>query len=449
MLRSLPPESVDTVMTSPPYWGLRDYGTEPQIWGGDDACEHEWGPELRVRTTNHVDKRRWQQTRNGRDEEQPPEKRVAWLGTPVDQGSLCERCAVWRGSLGLEPTFDLYVKHLCAVFDEVRRVLKKAGTCWVNLADTYWSASGSCVNPGGGFRARETPQKRSAYPLHRGNRADIPWLQPKSLCQIPNRFAIAMTERGWTLRNEVIWEKPNCIPSSAKDRFTVDFEKLFFFSKARRYYFERQFEPHGGRPSGNKQRKIAEAGERDRLNTHMGESVPWNPTPLGRNKRCVWRIPVRPFPGSHFAVYPDELVETPIRAGCPEFVCTRCGKPRQKIIEAPRLRTREGFGSKWARQGKQSSGYRMETNVRKWRAYTGEHDFVVPRAFRGYTDCGCGGKFEPGIVLDPFLGSGTTALVALRLGRRFIGIELSPEYVTMGERRIRPLLEGRRSQGQA
>jgi len=109
-------------------------------------------------------------------------------------------------------SFQEYIIRLCDVFDEVKRVLKKEGTCWVNMGDTYWSAKGSCFNPGGGKNSLET-RKREVYPLNRGNRSDIPWLESKSFCQIPSRFAIEMCNRGWILRNEIIWHKPNCMLS--------------------------------------------------------------------------------------------------------------------------------------------------------------------------------------------------------------------------------------------
>jgi DNA modification methylase len=136
VLREMPDASVDCVVTSPPYWGLRDYGTDPQVWGGEPGHPHEWGASILVKATNHTDKRRWQHTRNGRDEEQPTEKRVGWMRTPVEQGQMCP-CGAWYGDLGLEPTPDQYVEHIVAVFAEVRRVLRPHGTLWLNLGDSY------------------------------------------------------------------------------------------------------------------------------------------------------------------------------------------------------------------------------------------------------------------------------------------------------------------------
>ncbi len=266
VLRALPSESIDCVMTSPPYWGLRDYGVNDQ--------------------------------------------------------------------LGLEPTFQEYITKLCDTFDEIKRVLKEEGTCWVNLGDTY--------------------------------------LPGKSLAQIPSRFSIEMINRGWILRNTIIWYKPNCMPSPAKDRFTVDFEYVFFFSKSKKYYFETQYEPHKrGTPQAERDYQRMMKGREEFKGEREGikkETLAQNSfvagNPLGRNKRTVWRISPKPFPEAHFAVYPEELCETPIRAGCP----------------------------------------------------------------------------KGGIVLDPFFGSGTTGLVALKQGKDFIGIELNKEYIQIAEKRLRPYL---------
>jgi site-specific DNA-methyltransferase (adenine-specific) len=186
---------------------------------------------------------------------------------------------------------------------------------------------------------------------------NLPGTKHKSLCLIPERFAIAMTERGWILRNTIIWHKPSCMPSSIKDRFTVDFEKLFFFTKSQKYFFNQQFEPHkhGGVPG-----RVYPGEKREKPRNQK-----WNPNKNGRNKRAVWSIAPQPLPIDHFATYPEKLVEIPIKAGCP----------------------------------------------------------------------------KGGVVLDPFMGSGTSALVALKNNRKFIGIELNPKYVEIAMERIRPELD--------
>ena len=135
----------------------------------------------------------------------------------------------------MEATIAEYIDKLCNLFDEIRRVLKNSGTCWINIGDTYYS------NHGGGNQAKVNPEvtRQLLAAKHRTRNRELP---AKSLCQIPSRFALEMMNHGWILRNEIIWHKPNCMPASVKDRFTVDFEKPFFFVKQPRYFFKQQFE---------------------------------------------------------------------------------------------------------------------------------------------------------------------------------------------------------------
>lgn len=262
------------------------------------------------------------------------------------------------GQLGLEQDFKTYIIKLCNIFDRVKRVLKETGTCWVNLGDTYSS------NSKGDNRTREEKQSKSKlnknmdpnkdksqYDIH-GTRKIVTGLPDKCLCQIPSRFAIEMTNRGWILRNEIIWYKPSCMPASVKDRFTTDFEKLFFFTKNKKYYFEQQLEKTLTKDNSNRNRDITKLNNtpgRTRMSGLKVNNYDY------KNKRCVWKIPTKPFTEAHFACYPEELCETPIKAGCP----------------------------------------------------------------------------KNGVVLDPFSGSGTTGKVALKLGRKYIGIDLKKEYLDM------------------
>lgn len=275
-LKRLPNASVDCVVTSPPYWSLRDYGA--------------------------------------------------------------------AGQLGQEPTLEEYVGRLADVFDEVRRVLKPTGTCWVNLGDSFVGA-GAARHLGG-----VDPKKRKLGPQRHAEPSGLAQSVPaKCLAMIPSRFAIEMTRRGWILRNEIIWWKPNAMPSSVTDRFTVDFEKLFLFVKSKQYWFLTQYEPYA--PSSDvryhqalRARKVYDIKAPYRANTAYAykagqgavRSRGTGPCHLvvgggnasGRIKRSVWRIPTRPYRGSHVAVFPPELLVTPITAGCPKAVCRRCGTPR-------------------------------------------------------------------------------------------------------------------------
>ncbi len=244
VLKTMPDESVDMVMTSPPYWALRDYGV--------------------------------------------------------------------KGQLGLESTFQEYINKLCDIFDEVKRVLKKEGTCFVNLGDTYYG--------GGRNKGNKNPHPKGVRRLGaKSVSIEAPEGQDKCLVQIPSRFAIEMVDRGWIMRNEIIWHKPNCMPSSATDRFTVDFEKIYFFTKNTKYNFVQQFEPYikpldrwGGENIKNKPKT---KGDNFSIKTRGNRNM--RPNPAGRNMRSIWSINTRPFKDAHFATFPEELCRIPILAGCP------------------------------------------------------------------------------------------------------------------------------------
>jgi DNA modification methylase len=242
-LKKLEPESVDCVVTSPPYWGLRDYGHEDQ--------------------------------------------------------------------LGLESDFQDYIIHLADIFDEVWRVLKPTGTVWINLGDTYGGRVGGAQGKNGQFAGRTVTGARIKHerPL------------PKSMLQIPSRFAIEMSTRGWILRNELIWHKPNSMPQSVRDRFTVDYEKIFLFVKSPVYYFEQQFEPWVQRPNDIKRASEGHTGysgkHSDGKSAQGIKGQPVGDPSKGRNKRSIWTVSTKPYKGAHFAVYPPELIAPMIKAGCP------------------------------------------------------------------------------------------------------------------------------------
>jgi site-specific DNA-methyltransferase (adenine-specific) len=268
-LAQFPPEIVDCVLTSPPYYRQRDYRGDRQV--------------------------------------------------------------------GLEETPEQYVQRLVAVFAECRRVMKETGSLWLVIGDKY------C----------------------KGEQLGMPW-----------RVALALKADGWILRSDIIWHKPNAMPSAVKTRPTTDHEYVFFFTKSKNYYYDADAirEPHvtftehsrmrGGRKHFFQRDGTPEQGKnRGQSNLHDGR---WDQAfhPRGRNKRTVWSIPLSKFREAHFAVFPEALAETCILAGCP----------------------------------------------------------------------------EDGLVLDPFLGSGTTAVVAKQLGRRYLGIDCVEEYCQMARRRLRELL---------
>jgi len=183
-LPALPSESVDCVMTSPPYWGLRTYKTEPQIWG-ENHCKHEWGEAQSVYRTAYTTSKRWQHVAgDSADTYEIYQRSPGTFRHNVEQGNFCLKCHAWRGELGLEPTIELYISHLLRIFDEVKRVLKKTGTCWVNIDDSY-AGSGKGIGSDHG-KAVFTDDDIIKLPA-----IDTP---AKSLCLIPSRFALAMVE---------------------------------------------------------------------------------------------------------------------------------------------------------------------------------------------------------------------------------------------------------------
>ncbi len=230
---------------------------------------------------------------------------------------------------------------------------------------------------------------------------------------------------GWIIRNVIIWHKPNAMPQSVKDRFTVDFEYIFFFVKSKRYYFEQQFEDNKTPIrsdviwSGNKHRDyVSGISISDKTTLGSAKNILW------RNKRCVWSIPTKPFDEAHFATYPEELVKPMILAGCPEYVCTKCGKPREKIYTRELVKAGKPSDRKVAIINNVSDTSCFRTND--------EYTFIE----NGYTDCGCNAGFTKGIVLDPFGGAMTTAVVAKKLNRNWIIIEINPEYIEIGKKRL-------------
>lgn len=405
VMAGMEPDSVQCVVTSPPYYGLRDYGLPPSVWGGELEHEHEW-----------VGLPPTKETRGGQASTLEGTYNEAGRFDRI-HGSRCA-CGAWCGTLGLEPDPAMFVEHMVDVFRAVRRVLRTDGMVWLNLGDTY----------------ADRANRRSDGESYRNDRADVvpgkqntiggAWrLKAKDRMLIPARVAIALQDDGWWVRDEVIWHKPNPMPSSVEDRTTPAHEMIYTLTKRGRYWSDydairelrpaRELEreangyrqvdsiqtnpsatppgtaPHtglhrvkvpggwdvtkgeGGHGSVHREgRTEATYVETDRRwprgwangddrghDPQVGRYEPppdyVREVPAGRNKRSVWTIATQPYPAAHFATFPEALVKPMILAGSP-----------------------------------------------------------------------------PGaLVLDPFGGSGTVALVAQRLGRRTVLIDLSTEYI--------------------
>ncbi|HEU5397953.1 MAG TPA: site-specific DNA-methyltransferase [Gammaproteobacteria bacterium] len=404
-LREVPDNYVQCVVTSPPYWGLRDYKIASQVWGGDPTCAHDFALES---VATEVGKGNWTQGVNGRGEAQPGgvEAKREPLRATVETG-FCGLCGAWLGSFGLEPTPELYVAHAVAIFREVRRVLRADGTCWLNIGDSY-ANDGKWGGETGGKQSYLDDNNRKRV----GRDKRLTGLKPKDRVMIPFRLALALQADGWWVRQDIIWSKKNPMPESVRDRCTKAHEYIFLLTKSAKYYFDQEaiLEPvsvntharlsqdvenqigseraNGGQKTngnmkavarsykgsvpgrsggpgqdrrgdgGREGHKLAEVGSGIKSNEDFSDKVCCLVDK--RNKRSVWEIGTEPFSEAHFATFPTELVRPCILAG----------------------------------------------------------------------------SSEGDLVMDPFSGSGTTGLVALRHNRRYLGIELNPDYLEMSRRRI-------------
>lgn len=225
-------ESVQCVVTSPPYWGLRDYGLKPTIWGGNPDCEHEWVSERIYR-----EMRRGVNLALSAKSNRGGAKNVATVPKQAFTHSFCLHCDAWEGCLGLEPSPELFVEHIVQIFREVWRVLRKDGTIWVNMGDSY-TDSGRGADTGSTLEGTRRNQEESRKTKVR--ESAITGLKPKNLVGMPWRVAFALQADGWTLRRDIIWEKKNPMPESATDRPTTSHEYIFLLSKSRHYFYDGQ-----------------------------------------------------------------------------------------------------------------------------------------------------------------------------------------------------------------
>lgn len=402
VLKEMPSESVDCVVTSPPYWMLRDYQSEHVIWGGGPNCEHKWAINVKKPNGGQGSK----SASVGANKNDSANMRDHDVIT-----NKCLKCGAWKGELGLEPHFNDYISHLCDIFDEVKRVLKPTGTVWVVIGDSYSTHASGSKNHAHNFQSAEVASEHGIGTVKKPKT-----LPEKCLVQIPSRFAIEMVNRGWILRNEINWFKRSCMPSSIKDRFTIDFEKVYFFVKEPRYYFEQQFEPLSSVTMKGTDGIYAVGRDRPREDYI---------NPLGRNKRTTWEVNPKPYSGAHFSTFPPDLIETPIKAGCPKYVCSKCGAPKYPIFESNNP-SKEFMEWDDNRKSGAEGSYQSRQSIKSLHRQDGGVYSTVE--FKGYEpSCDCGVEFVPGVVLDPFAGVGTTIMVAEGQGKIGLGIEINPK----------------------
>ena len=406
-LRDLPDRSVQMVCTSPPYWGLRDYGTEGVVWGGDPKCQHQFAMHEATHTRKNPGGAGINRDRGFDD-------------LRGQQQGFC-RCGAWKGSLGLEPTPELFVEHLVEIFRDVHRVLRDDGTIWLNLGDSYVGGGG--FTPGSPSNQTSKTGKYNAA-MHRGIRPQGS-LKPKDLVGIPWMVAFALRADGWFLRSDIIWSKANCMPESVRDRPTNAHEYVFLLSKSSRYYYDAEAIKVQATTLENRSGQ----GKFDGTDTKARDLTKADPQPL-RNRRTVWDISTRPFRGAHFAVWPPDLVELMVKAGSSEKGnCPCCGAPWVRTVDREHLGATKG--SRPDPGMACPTGKAIGSNTRGM-----PH---VPVATVGWEpSCQCTPVQTPerAVVLDPFSGSATTGAVAFQWGRNYIGIDLNADYIELAESRL-------------
>jgi DNA modification methylase len=396
---------------------LRDYGTG--AWdGGDPDCAHDTVP-----------------ARAGRGGSGSPGKQTADAFPSEFAASECGKCGATRvdQQLGLEPTPDAYVQNRVDVFREVRRVLRADGTCWVNLGDSYAASQTSdrhfCQPTGPhGTPATKHPPQMGAM------RTAVGGLKPKDLVGIPWRVAFALQADGWYLRSDIVWSKPNPMPESVTDRPTKAHEYVFLLTRSPRYFFDADAvrEPAQPRPQPDTDAKtISPNGDTPWLNNRYAAGASgYGHNPAGRNIRSVWEIATQPYPEAHFATFPEALPERCIKAGTSERgCCPVCGAPWER--ETVAAYDRDGSRAEHEKYNGKDAGF--QTHPGLGRAV----QTVTTTGWR--PSCDHDREPVPCVVMDIFMGSGTVALVARKLGRRSIGIELNESYAALCARRLQQL----------
>jgi DNA modification methylase len=399
VLKTLPAKHFQTCITSPPYYGLRDYGTATWV-GGSENCSHI-GDTL-GNNRNFIDE-------GGR-------------GSNKDSLSTgdCIKCGAKRvdSQIGLEETPEQFVESLVNVFREIKRVLKDDGTLWLNLGDSYSS---------GGRTTTTNQSVRGDKDYGVTRPPPVEGIKPKDLFGIPWRVAFALQADGWYLRQDIIWNKPNPMPESVQDRCTKAHEYIFLLSKSPHYYFDNV--------AIKEETTTFDNSNRDRDTTKLN-NTPGRTKMAGlktnqyetRNKRSVWTVNTKPYKEAHFAVFPTDLIEPCVLAGSSAKICSGCGKSyRREMVttDVPDRIVREHMVGVIPKRDKPS---RM--NSKDMLSLTKEDNGFVKQ-------CKCDtDKTEQDRIIDPFGGSGTTALVADRHNRDATVIELNEAYIEIAKKRL-------------
>lgn len=381
-LRAMPDGLAQTCVTSPPYWGLRDYGADGQI--------------------------------------------------------------------GLEDSPEEFVARLVEVFREVRRVLRDDGTLWLNLGDSYAAARGGTHQPAetlaGGLSGKtmdgSITNRGRAEGYSPSRNASAFGLKHKDLVGIPWRVALALQADGWYLRSDIIWHKPNPMPESVTDRPTKAHEYVFLLSKNSRYYYDAEaIKQEAKYPDDKRHPMGSECSWKldGRARGENGGGKPYEHDATKSNARSVWSITTRRYDAAHFATFPPELPERCIKAGTSDAgACSACGSPLERVIiaTAPDGREAEMRGGKTRdADGRPLVGDNMIDHGTRG-SFSASRGVLDRRTDGWRATCACNASVIPQVVLDPFMGSGTTAWVARHLGRKAVGCELNAEYLDIAAKRL-------------
>jgi DNA modification methylase len=352
------------------------------------------------------------------------------------------------GQIGLEPNLAGYVAALIAVGREVRRVLRDDGVWWLNLGDSYnGNPPGNAPGTGRASSglAGNTAENIEKRRVNLGHKRLMSTLKPKDLLGVPWAVAFALRDDGWYLRSDIIWSKPSPMPESVTDRPTRAHEYVFLLAKRERYYYDADAvrEPMAAASAGRyaypfggpKSEALVEA---DRDGMGVRTRVVGNRDPgSGRNLRSVWTVASHAYPGAHFATWPPALVRPMIEAGSSaKGCCPACRAPYRRLVDKKRTATRPGTDSKLNGMNvSEMVGRGPASNVTGYR--DPRRHVTEVRTVGWGTGCTCSaGPPVPCLILDPFCGSGTTGAVATGLGRDFIGLDLSAEYLRLARHRI-------------
>ena len=473
-LKALPDDSVHCVVTSPPYWGLRDYGTA--TWeGGDAECDHK-------RDSQKPQDHYGSDGKIGRNN-------TNWDHRNESVGLVCPKCGACRidKGIGLEPTFQEWLDRMVEVFREVRRVLRKDGTVWLNIGDAY---ANTCTGGNGATGGRDKSTLQSQMPPMgtTPTKKNLSGFKPKDPLMMPARLAIALQEDGWWVRSEIIWVKPNPMPESCMDRPSSAHEKIYLLTRSARYFYdadavrEEELIPGASAKQIEYQQRNREGRDKgfmvnDSCGTWTGEGNYQG----GRNLRNVWTISTQAYPEAHFATFPEALPMKCILAGTSEKgCCPECGAPWKRVVEKVETRikspdnwdTAPGGHGKYHREGREKGKVRMGGSGTSFLNHSGNckaDGSSIPqetKAIGWEPTCSCVPPDEvkkhwepskdgeekrrywtekiwhddpptiPCTILDPFCGSCTTGLVSLKLSRRYIGIDLNPDYLPLRIKRI-------------